>query len=191
MPNQLTPTPGIPAATPAYGRSMFQDVSLMNEVFGNRKGNANGDPEEFDWGKLEKQISNIPVEFKELQKAVDEGDYNEIRDALCDIMVFTLGAFHLMGADADMDMKRVFLSNMSKLCSTREELDETLRKYRDLGLNVYEEGRLPYACVKSGTDQTHPNGDFLPKGKFLKGVKYHPPCWEEEPTLFGSMANLQ
>jgi len=74
--------------------SMFKEVSTMNLAFGNTFGNNTT-------ARIQKQCANIPDEFKELQAAIAAKDFTEVRDAMCDILVFSLGAFHLMGRDFD------------------------------------------------------------------------------------------
>lgn len=75
-------------------KSMFQEVSDMNIAFGNNFGGNTT-------ARIQKQCANIPDEFKELQLAIAAKDITEVRDAMCDILVFGLGAFHLMGRDFD------------------------------------------------------------------------------------------
>lgn len=161
---------------------MFNDVSKMNLAFGNPK----GDPNNIDWDRLTAQCVNIAKnvqgqagEVEELYQALEARDSIGVRDALCDIMVFTLGAFHLMGADADSDMKAVFESNMSKFCRNVEELGATMNKYENLDLKVYAEGVYPFVCVKSAEDQMDRNGKHYSKGKFLKGVGFQEPAFTD------------
>lgn len=80
--------------SPENFHSIFDEVSTMNLAFGNSFGNNT--PQ-----RVQKQCANINDEFKELQVAIANGNLIEIRDAMCDILVFSLGAFHLMGRDFD------------------------------------------------------------------------------------------
>lgn len=75
-------------------QSMFQEVSAMNLAFGNTFGNNTTQ-------RVQKQCANIPDEFKELQVAIAAKNITEVRDAMCDILVFSMGAFHLLGRDFD------------------------------------------------------------------------------------------
>jgi hypothetical protein len=68
---------------------MFKQVSIMNEAFGNPKGN----PQEIDFARLEKQCSNILDEYKKLQEALAAKDPVLVRDALCDITASSLLTF--------------------------------------------------------------------------------------------------
>lgn len=171
--------------------NMAQHVALMNVMFGNAK----GVPVSIEMERIKNQMSNIPGEYKELQDAFDayfaclalqkdptydqvalvvetEEAINGVRDALCDIMVFTLGAYHMMGIDANVDMFDVVSAVMTRACATPEILDATLKKYAALGMEVYTEGEFPRMVVKSAKQQTDVNGEVYSKGKFLKSVSF-------------------
>ena len=151
---------------------MFKDVVTMNELFGNPK----GDLAAVDFERLKSQMANVGDELAEFQDALAARDIEGMRDALCDIMVFTLGGCHLMGADADADMRAVFNSQMSKFCANDEELEATKEKYRRLGVSFYEEGEFPCKYLKCDTDITVGKDEYR-KGKFLKGINYAPPVF--------------
>ena len=150
---------------------MFKDVSIMNTAFGNEKGDKN----RINWARLRSQATNIPDEYEELLEAILHHDITEVRDALCDIMVFTLGAYHFIGYDADKDMKAVFDSNMSKFCKTEQDIWDTQQYYFDLGIETYMGGELPMAWVKSIRDQKDKNNKNYPKDKFLKCIHWKEP----------------
>lgn len=164
---------------------MFKQVSHMNEVFGNQK----GDYKNTDWVKLNNQCLNILDEYNEL---IDDGikprNIKEVRDALCDILVFTLGAYHMIGYDAEKDMTEVYNSNMSKICSTQKELDETTKYYEDLDIKVYSrvkyntsitlQGVFEFGVVYSSIDQSDKNGKVYRANKFLKSVNWSEPVFK-------------
>ena len=149
-------------------KSNFQLVAAMNAAFGN----VQGDPGAIDWARLKSQIENIKDEYKETTDALALRDLEEVRDGLCDIMVFAYGAFHFLGIDADRDMRAVIEGVMTRFCRTQDELDRTKAKYDDLVVKYYVEGEFPAMCLKSAEDQQDRNGENLPKGKFLKSVGY-------------------
>lgn len=152
--------------------SNFTDVSYLNTVFGNLKGDLN-DP---NWDKAGKQLHLIQEELAELVDGINNKDMGEIRDAVADILVVTYGMAHILGIDADSDMAAVQASNLSKLCKTEEEVEKTLTFYREeKGLNVYSGGELPEAYVKSAEDQQGKDGKFYPAHKFLKSINWHEP----------------
>ncbi len=164
---------------------MFAIVKNMNVAFGNSEGN----PDALNWEKIEKQVSNILSEFIEAYKAMgielkvavttvsrdpSKRDVDGLRDALCDINVFSLGAHHLMGYDAERDMQSVIGGVMTRFCKNMTEMAQTLEKYRALGVELYPEGNFPTLCLKSARDQQMPE---YPKGKFVKCINYKQPVF--------------
>lgn len=151
--------------------AMFKQVSTMNEAFGNPKGN----PQEVDFTRLQKQCSNILDEYNELQEALASQDPILIRDALCDIMVFSLGAFHFMGADADEDMNVVYTSNMSKFIKNDEDKEATEAKYKALGVPYVLEGEYPIMRLRCTETVVGSDGETYRSNKILKSASYVPP----------------
>lgn len=166
-------------------RTSFQYVSEMNEAFGNPKGS----PIHFNSLRVRAQMKNILDEYKEFQEAitllesylmlvdvygvpydlkVHSKILEKVRDALCDIQVFTMGAQHLIGVDGDRDMASVLDGVMTRFCRTQEELDETRAKFAAKGVTeTYTQGEFPKLVLKSAVDQPD-----APKDKFLKSVGY-------------------
>lgn len=149
----------------------FTRVGDLNNLFGN----AAGDPLSPVWGQLSTQLLLIQEEVAELSEAHDARDVNEIRDALADILTVTYGYYHLLGVCADADMLKVHESNMSKLCRTRYEVEQTKEAYKARGLEVYDGGEPGAWWVKSAMDQNDNKGKFYPAHKFLKNVLFHTP----------------
>lgn len=162
------------------GEFPFVFVSAMNEAFGNPKGN----PLDYDgpwnnaWTRLQSQCKNIPKEYEELQKAFAERHMDAVRDALCDIMVFALGAYHFTGYDADRDMQSVISAVLTRFCADEAQLAATKAHFDSLGLEYYAEGEFPFVRLKSSKDQG--DGEY-PKGKFLKSVGYRQPVFYQVP----------
>lgn len=91
----------------------YNGVREMNNGFNNLPFTE----ETWSWSKLFKQCKNIKSEIDELTEACEELEaftaaplsdregyikaFNKIRDALCDIMVFSYGALHFMDIDAE------------------------------------------------------------------------------------------
>lgn len=158
----------------------------MNVAFGNPK----GDPHATDIERVHKQCLNIADEFGELMvalgadaavvkdavthlkwvssKLVNQPTRNGVRDALCDIHVFTYGAHHLMGIDADADMEAVVKGVMTRFVKSETDLIATREMHHAKGVTkVYCEGEYPTMVLKSAEDQPD-----APKGKFLKSASY-------------------
>lgn len=151
---------------------MFEAVSKLNVAFGNPA----GDPLNPKWDRLEAQAKNILDEYNELMKdGIGPKNINEVRDAICDILVFTLGLAHMAGIPVEEDMAEVDRSNMSKFCADEDDLTETLMKYRDLGVYVYTEGEYPMLRVKSAKEQTGLDGKLYQAHKMLKSVSFSEP----------------
>lgn len=156
--------------------SMFEDVKKMNVAFGN----AEGTLDNINWERLTSQCKNILDEYIELTDAITAKDPIAVRDALCDISVFNLGAAHMIGADHEADMKAVFDSNMSKFCKDGVETAQTIKKYQDLGIIVIPLGDYPLGYVKTpeGNPQVDDKGKMYQANKFLKGIGFKEPVFK-------------
>lgn len=172
----------------------FQLVAAMNTAFGNPRGN----PSAINWERIRKQCLNIPDEFGELmialgadptltkaavahlkwtvsKAAASEVNPLGVRDALCDIHVFGYGAHHLMGIDADADMRSVVSGVMTRFIKDDDDKAATIAKHAAAGVtDVYFEGEYPTMIMKSASDQPD-----APKGKFLKSASYSEPVFHE------------
>lgn len=152
--------------------SNFTDVSFLNTVFGNEKGDYSNP----NWEKAAKQLHLIQEELAELVEGIENHDVTEVRDAIADVLVTTYGMAHILGIDADKDMAAVQGSNLSKLCKTEQEITDTLSYYQqEVGIDVYAGGELPEAFIKSAKDQEGKDGKFYPAHKFLKNINWHEP----------------
>src|SRR3546814_588389 len=173
-------------------KTNFQLVSAMNSAFGNPKGNS----ADINFNRVRSQTINVFDEFIETMgalglepSAIDElklvrqritlerfGDdstvnLNQARDGLCDINVFSYGAHHMMGIDADRDMSSVVGGVMTRFIKDEADKVATQALHAAKGVtNVYFEGDYPVMVMKSGADQPD-----APKGKFLKSVSYREP----------------
>jgi hypothetical protein len=116
--------------------------------------------------------------FKESYDAIEARDKKEVVDGCADLLVVTYGLLHLAGVDADAAMRRVSESNFSKLCTTAEVAEKTLKHYANLGVSVQIHGELPKAYIMVGEDCHDISGKFYPRGKFLKSVEWKAPSFE-------------
>lgn len=164
---------------------MFAYTCNMNIAFGNPAGNPADLLEDKSSSRfqaamhtLKQQVKNIPVEYEELMLAIALGDVDKIRDGLCDIVVFALGAFHKLGLDADDDMRAVLDGVMSRFCHTEQDVLATAAKWANLGVkDVVAGGAYPRAFLKCSKDTTSKTGEFIPAGKFLKSVNTREPVF--------------
>lgn len=153
---------------------MFEAVSSLNVAFGNPA----GDPLNPDWDRLKSQSENILDEYDELMvDGIEAKNMTQVRDAICDILVFTLGLAHLAGVPVVDDMAMVDASNRSKFCANPDQLLATINKYTKLGVEVYAEGEYPMKRVKSAKSQVDIKGNNYPKGKMLKSVSFVEPVF--------------
>ena len=148
--------------------SNFRYVSLMNTAFGN----CQGDPKNIDLDRIRSQSKSIGHEFAELMvalgaeadqvkalvSAIDAlkftGTFNleQTRDSLCDMHVFGYGAHHLMGIDADRDMKAVVDGVMTRFIKSEPDRQATIAKHAAKGVTeVFFTGEYPTMVMKSAS----------------------------------------
>lgn len=128
MLNDTTVPTVIPSVT-----IMFDEICTMNEAFGNPAGVAIGDRD-----RLARQCKGIREEYGELQHALVEADRDGVEpvmDALCDILVFTYGAYHFMGTaptdDFAPSLLRALRLKSQGLRAQIEQLELALRVGED------------------------------------------------------------
>lgn len=104
-------------------------------------------------------------ELKEFHDAVDAGDIIEQADALGDRMYVLVGDIIEcgMGEVFPAIFAEVQRSNMTKLCNTIEEVDDTMNHYLEKGerSKCNTSGQPPYAVYRRD-------------GKLLKSINYSP-----------------
>jgi NTP pyrophosphatase (non-canonical NTP hydrolase) len=158
--------------------SNFSDVVTMNELFDNPK----GDVKNPEWdGLISMYADLISEELEEVHNAITNRDMKELIDGILDVLVVTYGLSHVTGIDADEGMKRVFDSNMSKLCLTFDDAKKTQEMYqKNHGIKTWiREKTFNFKnvwIVKVDGDQYSKDGKLYPDNKFLKCVtSYKPP----------------
>jgi len=178
-----------------HGPTNFLLVSHMNNAFNNPKGH----PDRIDWDRIAKQCLNVADELAEIfvamgadkasarllahnfknnleslrQEGTKEINLDGVRDGLCDVHVFTYGAHHLMGIDADADMQSCVNGVMTRFIKDDEDLKDTVIMHASKGVvKTYLEGEFPTKVLKSAEDQPD-----APKGKFLKSASYQEPVY--------------
>lgn len=113
------------------------------------------------------RMSLIREEMGELEEAVKNKDYKETVDALSDILYVVYGMGCSIGIDLDKSYNIVHESNMSKLCKTEKEAEDTVKWY----LNNPQLGYAHPAYRKSYDDKNYVvfNKDTE---KILKSIYY-------------------
>lgn len=145
----------------------------IQEAFGNPRGSKRMSQPELK-KFMGRELKNITSEMVEIAKGIDEYSIDQVRDGLCDIIVYATGALHKIGAVPQDDVNEVTSSLTSRLIPNDTQLQHTIKFYNDQGIEVYTSGQFPTMCVKSASDQKL-GDDELPKGKFLKNVYYQTP----------------
>lgn len=119
----------------------FEKVKEFNRAFEMR---VNDEPRRdiftSDPDNVKLAMNLIREEVKELEDAVKEHDYGEVRDAIADILYVVYGMADRFGIKADEDFANVHDSNMSKLCNSEEEARQTVDSYQ----LKFKEGTSPY-----------------------------------------------
>lgn len=169
--------------------SIYEQVIFTNNTFNNfplEEVNINKDNPLY-WEKLENQVKLIKEELLELEKAVQERNFKEIRDAVADINVVNFGVAHYAKIPLEKDMQKVFESNLSKVCKTLEDVKETQKFYLiEKGVETfYEESStgLGY-IIKVKETIIGKDGKEYVKGKFLKSRNsFFEPIFEELDSI--------
>lgn len=116
--------------TPITKLSNYQKVLQFNKSFGvPTKDLPHTDIFAKNQDLLTLRLALIDEEVAELHDASRAHDFTECIDALTDIMYVTLGAFTAFGVDADKAFDIVHKSNMSKLCTSEQEAQNTVEWY--------------------------------------------------------------
>ena len=126
------------------------------------------------------RLDLIKEEVGELEDAIRDHDMVEVVDALADILYVVYGAGDSFGIDLDKAYEIVHSSNMSKLCQSEEEAQETVAWYQ----KEYKEGKKPYDSPYYYQGEL---GQWIVKnrstGKVLKSINYTPADLRESAGL--------
>ena len=173
--------------TPDFEKEELKDVQLV-QILNAAAGNKPSTKETLE-SDLMRQTNIDLSECLELIEAVVTGDIPELRDALADKRV-TLNGFATylpfsLSDDFDATMEGLF----TRFDSTIENAKLTQEKYAKLGVpttisatDVYDKegvsiSGLYYANVVA-EDTKGENGEFFPKGKFVKSVNFRTPSFD-------------
>jgi predicted HAD superfamily Cof-like phosphohydrolase len=112
--------------------SNFEKVIDFNEKFGIPVHNT-PQPQmlQEDTALIQYRMNLIREEMKELEEAVETNDFKEVVDALSDILYVVYGMGATIGVNLDKAYSLVHDANMSKLCKTEEEAQQTVEWYKE------------------------------------------------------------
>lgn len=146
---------------------LFQRIVKLNRHYRNIQGN----PCLPNFEDFKDYSVNFEDEIEELQEALDKEDFDGVRDALCDLVVYVFGGFYKLGVDANDDINTVVDSLYSRFIKNEQDLQDSLDYYYRKGIkDVSVEGEFPMKVIRSM--QNYPDA---PKGKVLKSVHYKQP----------------
>ena len=124
---------------------------------------------------IDLRMKLIREEMEELEESVKTHDIKETIDALSDILYVVYGMGDALGIDLDHTFNMVHNSNMSKLCNTKKEAEETVQWYKD-NSDTYNEKNPAQSPVEPIF--TFINGKYVinnkTTGKVLKSIYYSP-----------------
>ena len=151
-----------------FVKTNFQKVLEFNKAFGVATNTTiQHDIFDKDPKLVEYRLSLIEEELQELRDAIKQKDMTETIDAISDILYVVYGAATAFGFDADKAFEIVQKSNMSKLCETEEDANETVRLYMSEVPQRYDS-----PCYKRSDDKkffvVYNNSTM----KILKNYKY-------------------
>ena len=91
--------------------------------------------------RCELRVNLIQEELNELSDAIKAKDIVECADAFADLQYVLSGAIHEFGLGERFGniFDNVHQSNMSKICTSYEDAADTLKHYKNQGIEVYSE----------------------------------------------------
>uniref|UniRef100_A0A6C0FCE8 Phosphoribosyl-ATP pyrophosphohydrolase n=1 Tax=viral metagenome TaxID=1070528 RepID=A0A6C0FCE8_9ZZZZ len=114
------------------------------------------------------RVSLIEEELNELKEAVKNHDFVEVLDALADILYVTYGAGAAWGVDLQKAFDLVHDSNMSKICTSIQEAEQTVKWYKDHPEKGYPSPEYRKADGDSNSYVVFEKST----GKILKSINY-------------------
>jgi len=115
------------------------------------------------------RLGLIDEEVGELHQAVKDNNFTEVIDALTDILYVVYGAGASFGIDLDDAYDIVHKSNMTKLCNTEEEAQETVKWYKEQKDSPYDSPEY-----RLSDDEKYYIVFNKSTGKILKSINYTP-----------------
>jgi len=158
--------------------SNFEKVKEFNDAFNTSKVKEfNKDVFDTHPDMINLCLSLIKEEVEELEDALLNKDVVETKDALADILYVVYGMQYRLGIKGDNDFSIVHNSNMSKLCNSQKEAEETVEYYE----NSFKTGLLSYDTPYF--EKLDNLNKWVVKnkstGKVLKSINYTPVKWTD------------
>lgn len=109
-------------------------------------------------------IADIETRLLKLAEVTEASDFDAVNHVVLDIIYFTYVVGYLISVDMDESVRLVHESNMSKICSTREEAIETVAWYKAnesrYDTPMFRESEAGFTVFNEST------------GKILKNINY-------------------
>jgi len=120
------------------------------------------------------RLKLIEEEVNELKDAINNKDTNEVIDALSDILYVVYGTGASFGIDLDKTFDIVHKSNMSKMCKTEKEAQDSVLWYKVNRSDRYDTPTYRTSIVGGKTVWIVYNES---DGKILKSINWKPPVF--------------
>jgi predicted HAD superfamily Cof-like phosphohydrolase len=156
-------------------KSHLQKILEFNKAFGVKTTNNPDLLSLYNSPLMDYRLNLILEEVEELKEALEKKDFKEVVDALADIEYVVLGMYTAIGVDGDKAFDIVHESNMSKLCFTQEEAQQTVKYYRE----NFEKHGYDSPCYRLSDDGVHYVVYNKSTSKILKNINYKPANFEE------------
>ena len=145
------------------------EVEVFNKTMGKPNNQTPNIPDEKEWMFV---YNFILEELEEYKEACQKGDIVGVLDALCDITYVSLGngtMLHGLKGYIQDAYAEVQASNMSKVCKTEEEAQQTVnRRTIEQGMECHYEKQGDYWVVYRTADR-----------KVMKSINYFKPNLEQ------------
>lgn len=164
--------------TPPCSKETLADVKRVL-IVNAAAGNTTPTPEEFE-NQIMRQTRIDLLESLEFLDAVIKGDASELRDGLADKRI-TLGGFsNILPISLSDDFENACDNQFTRFDKDYEKALKTQEKYAAIGVvteihrNLVGTGNgvLTFFANIVVEDATGTNGEFYPKGKFVKSINY-------------------
>lgn len=117
---------------------------------------------------IDVQLNNIINDMKTLEESVNEKQFTRTNDSLKNIIFDVNEMFYVIGINGDQAFDLVHKSNMTKLCSSEKEAEETVAWY------INNEKRYDSPSYRKSYNDKYWVVYNKSTGKILKSINYKP-----------------